>query len=77
MLLRLRLGLEVGSGGVWNQTSIKCLEGECLNCSTKEAKPSALTGHVRWVLQKLVAEAFPSDGAVDEAGRLVHVLIRR
>lgn len=68
--------IEVGSVAVWSQTSEKCLQCEGLNRLTKEVKPSGLTGHVRWVLEERVAETIPSDGAVDKAGRLVHVLTR-
>lgn len=56
------------------EASKKGLKYECLNRVTKEAKSLVLTGHVRRVLQERVPEALPSDGTVDEAGRLVHVL---
>lgn len=68
--------IEVGSGGVWSHTAEKCLKSEGPNSLTEEVKPSVLTGHVRWVLQERVAETVSSDGAVDEAGWLVHVLPR-
>lgn len=68
--------IEVGSGGVGNLVSKECLRCKCPSSLAKKADPSVLTRHVRWVLQKRVAEAIPSNGSVDEAGRLVHVLTR-